>query len=103
MSTPYEIPLIAAPQTFNITLADIEYKLTVKWCGAGPCWVMDIATAQGELILGSVPLVTGTDLLGQYEYLGIKGRLEVESDVVLTDVPDFTNLGVTGHLYFITG
>ena len=102
MTTPYEIPLIAAPQTFTITLAEIQYQLTVKWCGAGPCWVMDVADADGNPLIGSIPLVTGTDLLGQYEYMGIGGRLEVESDVTLTDVPDFETLGVTGHLYFIT-
>lgn len=102
MSTPYEIPLIAAPQTFSIILAEVQYQLTVKWCAPGPCWVMDIADADGNMLIGSVPLVTGTNLLGQYEYLGITGRLEVESDVTLTDVPDFTSLGVTGHLYFIT-
>jgi len=99
--TPYEVPLTNAPQTFAITLAGVQYQFTVKWCGPAACWTLDIADSSGNPLIGSIPLVTGTDLLGQYAYLGIGGGLEVQSDVNLYDVPDFNSLGISGHLYFL--
>jgi hypothetical protein len=102
MSTPYEIPLIAEPQTLTISLAGVQYTLTVKWNDAIQVWVFDMADTTGNLILGGIPLVTGTDLLGQYGYLNLGGQLRAFTDSDITLPPNFTNLGVTGHLYFIT-
>jgi len=99
--TPYEIPLSPKPQQFTITLGGVEYLLVVTWCEGGPCWVLDIRQPDNTLIIGSIPLVTGCDLIGQYEYLGISGSLEVQSDVDITLVPTFDTLGDSGHLYFL--
>lgn len=97
----YEIPLRATPQAFLITLAGVQYSLSVKWCNANASWVMDITDVNGAGILSGVPLVTGADLLEQYAHLGIGGKLYVQSDFDLNAVPNFTNLGSTSHLYFI--
>lgn len=103
MATIVEIPLsAAAPQTFNIGLAGVEYRLTLIWQQAAQGgWVLDIAEAGGAPILAGLPLVTGVDLLAQHRHLGIGGQLRVISDTSPDAVPGFADLGVTGRLYFM--
>jgi hypothetical protein len=47
-------------------------------------------------------MITGTDLLNQYRYLGIAGSLVVQSSNDPSLVPNEKTLGTTGHLYFVT-
>lgn len=101
MSTPYEIPLIAAAQQITISLASVTYTLTVKWNDEANVWVLDIADANNNPILTGIPLVTGTDLLGQFAYLNFGGKLIAQTDYNLTLPPSYTDLGSTGHLYFV--
>lgn len=98
----YEIPLRAEPQTFLIDLAGDSYRMTIRWCGAMAAWVLDLDTPEREAVLHGIPLVTGTDLLGQYEYLGIEGQLRVQTLGDLEAIPTFENLGTNGVLFFIT-
>lgn len=102
MTQVLEIPLSAQPQKFDITLNGIEYGLTFKY-HPYTGWVMDIADETGSPILQGAPLVTGADLLDQFEYLGIGGNggMQVQSDFNPNDVPTFDNLGTTSHLYFV--
>lgn len=96
-----EIPLSPEPQTFRITLSQVEYQLTVIWRDADQGgWVLDIADAQGVPILEGAPLVTGANLLSQYAYLGIPGRLIVQTDFAPDEVPTFANLGRSSRLYY---
>ncbi len=98
----YEIPLSPTPQRFSITLAGVEYILTVKWNAAQDAgWTVDIADAFGAAILSGVPLVTGADLLAQYAYLNFGGQLVVQTDHDTDAVPTFDNLGETSHLFFV--
>lgn len=97
-----EIPLLSVPQTLTVTLLGIDYDLTIIWndfCGA---WTMTIAlSSTGVVLASSIPLLTGVDILGQYQYLGIAGILIVQTDNDTLADPTFTNLGQTAHLYFI--
>lgn len=97
----YEIPLSSLPRTFSIALAGVVYKMTLRWNGYAVSWMLDVAGATGDLLVGSIPLVTGVDLLGQYRYLGFRGKLIVQTDHDTKAVPTFDNLGTAGHLYFI--
>lgn len=99
--TSYELPLTPNAQQFFIVLGLIQYSVTVRWCAPSSCWNMDLAQADGTPILYGVPLVTGTDLLGQYRHLGIVGEMRVQSDGDLNRTPQYHELGVDGHLYFI--
>ena len=101
MLTPYQIPLQSNPQILNITLAGTQYTLTIKWNSQCQSWVIDIADVNGNPILSGVPMVTGTDLLGQFEYLNFGGELVAQTMNATDDVPDFTNLGTNGNLYFL--
>lgn len=95
----FEIPLNGQPQRMQITLANVVYQLTVQWRNSAG-WVLDIATLAGTPIVQGIPLVTGTDLLAQYRYLGIGGGLAVSTDADPDAVPTYANLGTASHLYF---
>lgn len=98
----YEIPLTAEPQTFFIDLAGTTYKLTLKWCSPMGCWILDIANSDEIPLIMGIPVITGVDLLKQYAYVGIKGRLFAQSLGDLFSPPTFTNLGTGALLFFVT-
>ena len=97
----FEIPLQPAAQTFRVSLAGVTYTMTIVWRNdALAGWVLDIADAQAVPIVQGIPLVTGADLLAQYAYLGIAGKLIVQSDGSNL-APTYASLGATSHLYFV--
>ena len=100
--TVSEIPLIAASQSLGISLNGTLYNLRLAWNVMAQSWTLDLADVNNTPILQGIPLVTGADLLEQYAYAGIGGSLYVQSDGDQTAAPTFTNLGSTGHLYFVT-
>ncbi|MBB3004356.1 hypothetical protein FHX57_006738 [Paraburkholderia tropica] len=101
MTTYYEIPLSAEPQTFNITLAGTTYGFTVRWNVQNASWIIDIADSSGDAILSGIPMVTGADLLAQYGYLDFGFQLVAQTDNSPDTVPTYDTLGVTSHLYAI--
>lgn len=102
MTTYYEIPLSAEPQTFNIALAGTTYGFNVQWNAQNASWVIDISDASGNPIVSGIPMVTGANLLEQYGYLGFQFALVAQTDNSPNTVPAFDNLGTTAHLYAIT-
>ena len=100
--TKFEIPLSPEPQTFSITLAGVEYNLTLVWNVKSNCWQLNIDDVNGIRILSNIPLVCGSNLLEQFDYLVFGGQLIAETDSELTTPPTFENIGQLGHLYFIT-
>lgn len=101
MTTYYEIPLSAEPQTFNITLAGATYGFTVQWNVPNGSWIIDIADSSGNAIVSGIPMVTGADLLEQYSYLNFGFQLVAQTDNSPDSVPTFDNIGTTSHLYAI--
>ncbi len=101
VTTSYEIPLEPAAQTFQIALAGVSYSVTLWWSWATDSWNISIADANGVPIVSSIPLVTGVDLLGSFEYLDFGGQLVVQTDHDPDAVPTYANLGTTGHVYFV--
>lgn len=97
----FEIPLSPVAQTFSVTLSGATYQLTTQWRDMAG-WVLDIADASGNSIVAGIPLVTGTDLLGQYGHLGFAGRLWVQTTDDPDAVPTVDNLGTGSHLYWVT-
>lgn len=98
----YEIPLTPTPQSFGINLSGINYRVTFVWMEAPfGGWVMNIADSAGAPIVNGIPLVTGTDLLEQYAYLGFTGGLAVQTDHDPDTPPTFVNLGITSHLFYV--
>lgn len=103
MSTVYEIPLAGSPKTFSMVWPDgnIYYLRTVYAAapdGEGG-WQLDIADKNRNALACGIPLVTGCDLLEQFAYLGIAGKLYCLTDGAPSDPPTFADLGATSHLY----
>lgn len=98
----FEIPLIPAAQTFKIALSGTFYRFTFRWNDPANCWMMDFADANNVPLAQGIPLIPGADLLQQYAYLGLPGRLVVQCDNDNTAVPGYADLGISGHLYYVT-
>jgi len=101
----HEIPLTPAPQTIQTALNGTIYGLRLYYADAPEAgWCMDIADANGEALVCGIPLVTGCDLLEQYEFLSIGGggHLYVGTPGNPPAVPTYANLGIDSHLYFET-
>lgn len=99
----FEIPLTPRPQTFSVSLAGIDYRLTLQWRDTEQAgWVLDIADAGSHPIIEGIPLVTGVDLLEQYAHLGLGGVLWCQTTAEPDAVPTFDNLGAGSHLYWYT-
>lgn len=101
MTELYEIPLISEPQTLTLSLGGTDYALRLRWNDHASLWILDIADADENDLVCGIPLVTGIDLLEQYQHLGFNGGLYAyEND---TDVPpSFDTLGVSGGLVWAT-
>lgn len=99
--TAYEIPLSPSPLTQSISLAGVQYQLTVKWNSIAQIWVLDIYDNNSTPIVRGIPLVCGIDLLAPFAYLNLGGRLYAQTDNEPDAPPTFTDLGITGHLYFV--
>lgn len=102
MTQAFEIPLQTTPQKFSITLSAVDYNMRVLWNDIAQCWCIDIADANEVPIVSSIPLITGVDLLEPYTDLGFIGQLIALTDYDLDAPPTFENLGITGHLYWVT-
>ncbi len=99
----FKIPLGTGPQTMRVALASITYKLTLRWRDADQAgWILDIEADDGTPLVYGIPLVTGIDLLGQYQHLGFGGALYAITTGDAEAAPTFDSLGVTSFLYFVT-
>ncbi len=99
--TAYEIPIDAGNQTFSVAMNDVTYNMQLLWNKINAAWTLDIYDENDTAIVTGIPLVTGADLLEQYEYLGIGVKLFCRTDDDADAVPTFDNLGDASHLYFI--
>lgn len=96
----FSIPALPTPQSFGISLGGIDLNMNLAFKGAAG-WVMDVANDIGDTLLSGVPLVTGGNLLEQFEHLGIPGGLWVQTKNAPDAVPTFDNLGVESFLFYV--
>lgn len=89
-------------QRFDITLSNIQLTMVNRYNAKIESWVIDILDGvTGQLLIPSMPLVTGIDLLGQYKYLGIPGQLIVSTIGDFGAVPNLENLGKQSNLFYV--
>jgi len=98
----YEVPLTAQPQRFQITLEGINYECLLYWNVPTQTWTLDIFQEDQTPLLTAIPIITGTDLLGQHKHLGIRGNLLVQVDGNAYALPTYENLGTDARLIFET-
>jgi hypothetical protein len=95
------------PFSEQLTWQGVQYTLQFKWNQASYCWVLDIYDS-GDVnpILTGLPLVTGTDVLGQFGYLPVAAQavitvMTIGPGISPDSVPTFTNLGDDGRVYLV--
>lgn len=96
------IPLINTPQQFNITLGTRDLIILCKWNDSNEGgWAVDILDdVTNAAIICNIPLITGTNLLEQYAYLGLNAKLVIYTDGDAEAVPTLDNLGIDSNLYY---
>lgn len=99
--TTYEIPMQPFAQTLQVALGGVTRNLGVSWNAISSSWSLDIADVAGNPLIQGISLVTGSDLLSQFDYLGIGGKLFVQTDGAPNLMPDFSTFGKLSHLYFL--
>ncbi|WP_413702981.1 phage baseplate plug protein [Raoultella ornithinolytica] len=96
-----EIPLYPENQQFSISLAGQSFQMAVTWRVV--FWCLDIMDSSGTDLIKGIPLITGSDLLAQYKYLGLGFSLYVGCDNPANVNPTEADLGINSHLYAVTG
>lgn len=80
----------------NVNGSALTLSLNQYYNRVGGFWMFDISNAQGVLLVGSVPLVTGdwpgANILAPYEYLQIGEAYVINQNGAASDIPNSTNL-----------
>lgn len=97
----YEVPLSARSQRTSITLLNTTYQLAITWRDAISHWVLDMSDGQGSPVLQGIPLIAGTNLLGQFKHLGIGAGLLVMLDNGTDETVTYPGLGSSAHVRFV--
>lgn len=108
-----QIPIDNAPnQSWNVTVnvnnTPVKLSVTLRFNEIAGYWIMSIKDILGNLLLDSIPLVTGTNptigavqnLLGQFGYLAIGSVAIVNLSGVDVDHPGNLDLGTDFGLFW---
>jgi hypothetical protein len=96
------IPLDNSPNqqftaTLNVDGSPLTLQFKIYYNEMAGYWMMDIADANGNPLLASRPLITGSwpaaNLLQQFAYLKIGSAYIINASGSAMDYPDKTNLG----------
>ncbi|HED3888091.1 TPA: hypothetical protein R4229_000403 [Morganella morganii] len=96
-----EIPVSNKNQQFDIQLGGGRYRIRLvyrQFCG----WVADMMDQAGADIFTGVPLVSGTDILEPYRYMGFNGSLIFVCDETAGEL-SLSEFGRQNRLYFRAG
>lgn len=97
----FTIPLIATPQRFSTVLGGRSLVLVNKW-NESAGWMLDIYDGlTDDPLIMALPLVTGVNLLGQLEHVGIPGAIYVLTDGDKGAIPTLDNLGTESIVYYV--
>lgn len=81
----------------SASTSQLQFK--TAWNDPAQCWIVSLYDDNGNAIIEGMAMVTGANLLEQFAYLGLGFQLVVQSDNDPDEVPSYTTLGTTGHLY----
>jgi hypothetical protein len=114
MASFYQIPFSGLPESFSISIVGVTYFFAIRFNNRYQAWVLDIYDVSHILLVGGIPLVTGTNLLAQYDYLGFAFALIVQSidttneesvmplQDILDRTPGWGDLNNTSFVYAVT-
>lgn len=101
------VPLQNLPnQTIQVTLTvdgkNVTRVFKISYNEIAAYWVLSIFDSAGNLLLSSIPFITGNapagNLLAQFAYLGLGGATIINASGVPVDHPNNTNLGTDFQL-----
>jgi hypothetical protein len=97
-----ELPFTARPQRVTMYLGTYEFLIRLYWCKPAGCWVIDFSDVDNNLIAAGIPLVTGADLIEQFQYTPLRGgrMIVMSTDRPPETIPGWGDLGITGHVYW---
>jgi hypothetical protein len=99
----FRVPLLNTPQRSQLSLSGVDYIFINRWFSGMNLWVFSLLSADDESILiNDMPLITGADLLEQWEFLGIPGKMICLTAGDQGAPPTFDNLGGAANLFYIT-
>lgn len=107
ISQVWRLPLAPRNQMFRVDMGGTTYTLHFNYNRVNQTWIVDVCDTNDNPICMGISLVTGTDLFGQFRYLGIGGGLPMIAMTVGVghspdEIPTFNNLGVDSQVYFTT-
>jgi hypothetical protein len=97
------VPLQAVPnQTFSVQLtvngSQLTLNLALSFSNMAGCWQMSVADVNNNLLVASVPLVTGlypaANMLAQYQYLNIGSAYLLNTGNDPVDFPASSDLAL---------
>lgn len=98
----FKIPFTNVPQRFEIELAGVQYIVVCRWNDAPEGgWFVDLYDANEAPLVMNTPLVPGTNLVGQFAYIGLEGVLGVVTDGDEFAAPTLDNLGGESNVYYL--
>lgn len=98
----FKIPLNPFPETFSITINNVEYTGMTRWNAVQGCWMVSLANTNNVPILQNIPVIPGVNLLDQFDYLNLGVKMAALLDYDPATVPPFESLGTTGNVYVET-
>ena len=100
MPTVSEIPLSSQNESFQVTMANVVYRMRVTWRDPYG-WFLDIADVNANKLVSGIPLVAGINFLQPYPQFQFHCALIVLTDGDIDADPTFSNLGLQSHLYVV--
>lgn len=102
----FEIPFTPKAQQITANLSGVDYKLSIRYSNYN-YWIMDITDIDDVPVLSGIPIVTGTDLLGQFAYLDLAKEAVIVALTLVGGrpsdaIPTYKNLGIDSHVYYVT-
>lgn len=98
----YKIPLNGGQEKFKVRFDGVQYYCTLYWNYYEQNWFISFYLAEDNTpLMLSMPLVTGVDLLRQFRYLGLTGKLVVYTNGGSFETPTYENIGTESNLYFV--
>jgi hypothetical protein len=101
-TTAYKVPFTPEALRMEVSLGGVFYIFKTYWNVPMGCWILDIYDDVELPMVRGIPLVTGGDLVEQFEYLGFGGMLLIWStEGPWHALPSFTSLGENTNVYFV--
>lgn len=95
----FKIPLNPFPETFSVTINNVDFNAVTRWNAVQQCWVASLLDPNSVPILQNIPLIPGVDLLSQFAHLNLGIKLSALVDYDAAAVPKYGELGTTANVY----